>query len=422
MGTILYADRRTDTQYQHVRVYEDHSSPGFSGWGVRTRTTLSTAEAVLCTKYPIPYGTRLARACFMFSAVGAAPVMSIAVWRYSTTDPATIYRVSSFNITAADVDGGVFLPDVKYVVEFDPISIGSGSIPLGTEFYISFYADDCRIYADDSVDDAGALIYTDATNINDPLVIINSRHYSDFTAETVACSFEAWGEVAAWDRVLPGGTVAEVNEDWHDTSFIVTDGWTNKDNIMVDDANFADATEDDSVWIDLGAGLDPAVPWDESALPEDFPDYDVYGVRALKSVHIEGRLMAADSELTISWTAADTTDAPDIMAGWENIATIIPTGATPEGVNITYACPHIARWIKITKQGTTSDEVQFVSVTQIQYPVTDGEFMVDHSDDPHYLWVDNYPSEDKVYKMSLANSAGAESETTNEYTNRINRD
>lgn len=425
MGSILYCERRQDTAYQHIKVYESASTPGFAGWGVRDDRATETMDlAVICEKYPIPAGTRLCRAAFHVGHVDVAEpdkYISVGIWRYNSADPTTIYRETAFNITEEDVTA--FTDDTKYTVEFDVIAVGvgSGTVPTGTEYYISFFGHGVGIAEDTGTADDGAWVHTvPNANINDPTLHISSINTALVPATNSAFSFEVWGAVASWDQVEEGGTITEVNEDWHNASACTTDGWVDCTNVFVDDGNDARATENDSIFIDLANGQIASDHW--LYTNTEFPDYETYGVRALQNIRVVGDFNAADSELTVLWTDIDSSAVPEV--GWQNLVTLAPVGAIfpGEAFDVTTKIPEIARWIKITKTGSTNDNVDYIEITQFSYAVDDGKFYVNHAQTDHYVWVDNYPTEEKVYKTSVANIAGAESATSDEFTNRINKD
>ncbi len=272
MGTINYVNRRTDTNYQHIKIYEANSSPGFGGWGVRQRTAGSTGESIVCNAYKVPAGTRLDHAAFMLGAADGGALsryISVGLWKWTEDNPLEITREEAFNITEDDIDG-TFQKDVKYTVTFDEIVVGAGEgASLGVaRYYISFYGYNVTLYETENVDDDdGAWVYNGAAgyNINNPLVHQAPLALTAFNDLDSAFAFEVWGATNTWDQIDDGGPLFEYNEDWLDAvgvtyPYIISD-WLNEENIIVDDANSAIATGSQSyIAVDLGAGLDPETP------------------------------------------------------------------------------------------------------------------------------------------------------------------
>lgn len=425
MGTIIQARRETDQSYQYCKIYEASANPGIGGWGVRGRDAVDHPGNILCVRYPLTRGTTIESVCFYVSSVGANPrAINIGVWGQSpTVFPTRIYRIGTATITEDEI-GATWASRVGLVttVSIDPILVELPGAPLDMVYYLSFTGDDVNLESGTTTI-GSSLEYTGGVyaDINDPAELIVYLDEADFTDNEEAVSVEAWGRVGTWLRVEQGGTIEEVNTEWQTEGTYYGD-WTNVDNAFVDDA--AVATAEGTLYIDLGGGITPATTWNEvvaggtTAAVYEFPDYDEFGVRALSRFIIRGTVNDAHNTIDIMYCAVDTSSIPGPAAGWENLAQITGAGAFDEE----YPIPQIARWIKIVQAGAVADDVSYIEINQIGYGIDDGRFTVDHTQIQHRFWVDNYPITDEVYKLQVANMAGAESEASSEFTNRINKD
>jgi hypothetical protein len=423
MGTILTANRRTDTFYNHLRVYANSEDPGFYGWGIRRRATSDENLSVICGSYPIVSGGRLGSISFFVDTVdGGVPTPSLyfGVWSL-VAGGATFNRVASslMQITAADV-GGTWTDDTIYTVTFDPISFPV----IAGEYYISFYSDGLYLYETTGTVADGAYEWNGMVptyNINDP-ASPTSQAVIKFNQENNAYSVEAWGSVIDWELFEVGGCVMERAEDWQDPAFCTTDGWTNPTNIYEDDSSVAVSTgAGNSIWLDLGAGVNGN--WNH--LITSFPDYTTQGVRAMVYVRIKGKLEAAGGgSITVEWSE-DNHVAPPAL-GWQNLIQVDFDNHFPgvdQPYDTTAELPEIAKWLKITEAGTNvNDEVEMLECFDISTGVADGIFYVNHSQAIHHMWIDNYATTERVLRITANNIAGAESEASYEFTNRINKD
>lgn len=423
MGTIINARREPDQSYQYCKIYEALVTPSIGGWGVRARDSSASGGNVICVRYPLTRGTILSTVSFIVNGIGVGTPKNlyVGVWGQSPTIyPTRIYRVGTAVISEEDV-GGSFgsIAGIRTTVRIEPILVELPGGALDMQYFLSFTGENVNLEMGTTT--LGSSVeYSGATpNINDPSVEITYIDESEFSDNEEAVSIEAWGRVDKWTRIETGGTIVEDSDEWQ-VAGTYYGSWSNVENTFIDDAS--EATADGRLYIDLGAGIEPAVPWnDESAtLTLDFPDYDEYGVRALCQLTIKGTINDATNELTIMYCDQDTSSIPSPAAGWENLDLISGAGAFDN----TYYIPQIARWIQIvqTTENAATDDVSFIQITQLGYAVEDGKFTVDHSQVIHNFWVDNYPTADAVYKLQVANMAGAESETSTEFTNRINKD
>ena len=431
MGTIITVNKETDVQYNHIKVYKPATgtlSPGYGGWGIRERDEeLPYRTPVLCAAYPIPGGTNVSNVAFMLSSEEGIvdPYVSFGIWRENNLAPLSLTRVAGFKITETDA-GGAWETDVRYTVNFNSIYLTPGSTYT---YYMCVYADGLKLHrTDDGATTDGAMFYDDGilpiiTDIN--LATATTISVSNITDTDAALSAEMWGTVTSWELDLDGGCILEEATDWQNVSACTTDSWTNITNIYDEDAASATCGGNGSrIWIDLGNTLDPVTSWQDLADTTTalFPVYDDQGVRACAQVRIVGEIQVAAGELSVEWSDEDSATKPD--SGWQNLLTISDVGT----FDTTADLPEIARWFKIEEEGTPAVHpaeyslVDYFRVDQFRIAIDDGEFHVDHSADPHHVWVKNYPLADTVYKTSIGNIAGAESETSEEFTNRINKD
>ena len=423
MGTIIMANKEADVQYNHIKVYKPTTgtiSPGYGGWGIRERDEgLAYRAPVLCAAYPIPGGTRVSNVAFMLSDEEgiASPYVSFGIWRENNLAPLVMTRIAGFKIEEGDV--GAWEMDVRYTVNFDSIYLTPSSTYT---YYLCVYGDGLKLHRTNSgATSDGAMFYDDGifpiTDIN--LATATTIDVADLTDTTAAISAEMWGTVTSWEQDLNGGCILEESTDWHDTGITASD-WNDPTSIQEDDANVATSnTTGARIWIDLGDGLDPTTAWEDlpAATRVLFPDYETTGVRACARVYAEGTIDTG-GEISIEWSDIDSTSRP--VSGWQNLLVIDEPGA----FDTTADLPEIARWLKIEEEGSPAinDEISYFRIDQFRVGIDDGEFHVDHSADPHHVWVKNYPLADMVYKTSIGNIAGAESETSEEFTNRINKD
>lgn len=427
MGTIINARREPGQPYQYCKLYEATVVPSIGGWGVRTRDAYAQAGNTICLRYAITRGTILSTVSFMVNGLGIADPKNlyIGVWGNSATvNPTRYYRVAGSVIDVNDI-GGDWADTVGVVttVSIDPILVELPGGPLDMRYFLSFTCENLTLEGGDTTTGSGMQYGGLISNINDMTTPLTYIDVAEFTDDEEATSIEAWGVVNKWTRIELGGTIEEESDEYQ-TAGTYSGDWVNIENAFVDDAAVARATG--TLYIDLGAGIDPAVNWNDivaggTTAYLEFPDYDVYGVRALSRLIIKGTIMDATDEITIMYCDQDTSSIPGPAAGWENLTTISGAGAiSPEE----YVIPQIARWLKLvqTTGNAAFDEISFIQIMQIGYPVEDGKFTVDHSQLIHRFWVDNYPVSDEVYKLQVANMAGAESEASTEFTNRINKD
>jgi len=410
MASVFGVNNIMDTQiYDKIKAYEGVGNIGFCGWGVRDRgEVMNDGITLLCENWRAHPGASISWLRFRIgSYAGGAADIIFSFWQKA---PAALTYTRAGTVTLTEADIAMTPGEYTYALA-TPISFSSVS---GTTCLMAVYTS-ANVHLD-CTDDTGAAearVYAGNASASATFDWDAGVNVKD---STIAASAEAFDAPTTWDQVLDGGCVVQHSTAWQDPAYCTAVGWANPTNIYDDNpATVSTSTggNGSAIYIDLGAGFDPADPWDRHNV---FPDYAAYGVRAVFQMHMSG-VVDADGGLAVSYSDSDSDDVP--VAGWETIYWNDQSDAYDDDITI----PVVARWIKITEVGTSAvDTVSEFSVDIMSTRVTDGSFYVEPSEDPNIVWVESYATEDKVYVMSIGNIAGAESPTSTPVTNRRYRD
>jgi len=416
MGSVYAVANVMDTiNYEHVNRFVGNGNRGFSGWGVRDRGgDLPLNRSVLCQNWTATPGSTVNYIRFRTGAVTGAGTVTFGFW--SLAPGAIQYSLTgSVILNGSEFDTG-WVADTVYVyafttpIRFPNISgttcVMSAFTPTGSLVQLDYTA---------ATGSADSRLYTGDATLSNPFDWKNDPLVSD---SQYAVSAEAFDEPDLWEAMSNGGSMFEVNEDWHNVLYCTSPGagWSNLANIY-DGSGATSATSvggnGSDIYIDLAAGQVASSLWGRGA---SFPDYTVTGVRSVNKISISGQV-AALGTITISYSDKDTSTIPP--AGFESIYWNDTAAVFADIVEI----PVIARWLRISEAGAAiTDTISEIEVIQMEYMVSDGKFYVESSEGKHYVWVENYPSSDKVYKFSVENVCGATSRTSDPITNRMYKD
>jgi len=428
MGSIINAKRNTGELYNHFKCETGEGNLAFSGWGVRDRAGSPglKGNSFLCKANTLAPGATIKYLRFRLAATSTTPDsdhITLGIYRraiddgkmvgnylgYSdpiTIDKALLVKNGYTNGFEADVDYCIELPEKIYLQ------------PTTTEkYYIAFHPHGLKLdYDTDGTEDG-------CSYGNPPAELVGLRQIDPARLAdcNYAISFEVFSEPDEWVRLLEGGSVEIENAAWQDSAYCTTGGptgWTDEEHIYDGLGDAVSVSNGDYIDIDLGAGHSSMPPgWDPQSehAKQYFPDYTVYGVRALTRIVIAGEIVTG-SAITVSIHDHDFATPPSV--GWQPIASFSAVGVLDETISV----PQIARWVRITETGAGGTMINDFNVHQIAYRVTDGRFYSDMANSPHPNWVGNYPGTDRMYRVVAGNMAGGESKPSKPITNRMNLD
>ena len=416
MGSVYAVTNIMDTiNYEHVNCFRGSGNRGFCGWGVRDRGgDLTLNRSVLCQNWAANPGSTINHIRFRTGAVTGAGTIKFAFW--SKAPSAVQYTlVGTVELDGTEFDAG-WVADTIYVytlttpVRFPNVSgatcLMSVYTPTGNLVQLDYTA---------ATGSADARIYTGDATATTSFDWDSGASVAD---SQFAVSAEAFDEPDTWEAITDGASMYEENDDWQNAGDCTSPGagWNNVANIYDGNAGTVSTSVGGNgsvIYIDLGAGQVATDPW---ARGSSFPDYTVSGVRGVRQISISGDV-ALNGTIAVAYSDSDSDTIP--AAGYENIYWNDTVAAFTDDILI----PVIARWLRISQAGTSAaDTIKEVEVYQMQYQVADGKFYVEAEEARHYVWLENYPSADKVFKFSVENVCGATSRTSDPITNRRYKD
>ena len=322
---------------------------------------------------------------------------TFSIWSYE--GGSTFSLVGSEILTVPDAG---WENDTKYLVELVSSIFLSGAVDK--EYYIAIYSGTATLQATDDLPLVRGKIYTGNAAMAGVTIPVPD-------AMRTAVSVEAWGDPASWEKDLVGGAILDYNEDWWSTE---VGDWTTMSNIEVLGGGSAISGAADAVMsIDLADGQVATSIW----YGVSFPDYTTMGVRAIVEIRVVGN-SPSSGKICILFNDTDSDSLP--TSGWANLYEIIGTGST---FDVTIYTPFVARWIRFLETGgKTDDEIDFVQIKYVTTAVTDGEYMVNHAQAYHGVWVDTTPGADVLYRALSKNAWGQTSYISDQFTNRKNKD
>lgn len=328
------------------------------------------------------------------------PDLKVGIWSY--TRGASSYQLVGHESVSAPT--GNWQADTEYYYALvDSIFL---QCSLNTYFYLAFYTDGFTFDCSDDQATVRAAVY-DGDAFALPTVSIPDDY-------SRAISFEAWGEPAGWAQDLEGGALVAVTEDWFGTE--EGDFTGTLSDIEASAGSITAAGNGTYVAVDLADGQIATGHYNADS--DTFPDYSTMGIRAVAEVRVKGN-MPAVGELAVLINTTDSTTLP--TTGWENLGSIDNSGAG--AYDETFDIPVVARWIKIVEvSDTVTNTITQLIVKIATEAVTDGDFPVNHAQDPHGAWVSSSPDADTVWKCRLKNSSGGIGAFSAMRTNRKYRD
>ena len=430
MGAIALIEKDQDVYYNGVYVYNGSGHVGAAGWGVRDRDGVTVSGSTyLSVLYTLPTAMDINYVSFRVqTAAAVGDTVKFSIWKKTST-ATSFTRVQTVTIDQTMVDAqygsGVWgvENDKIYTLELDEaINI----VPeVGFTYYVAVYASGCVL--DRSTGGSINGCYSVAADMSASA----SYLISALTLGNDAVSFECFTEPDSWTRLTDGGAISEENTDWQSGTYVKSNAgeWGTVANIY--DGNPATSSTStangDALYIDISGDntLPTGAAWDPTSfVAASFPDYTVYGVRAMSYIVFTTDLGASGNEVIYIQVndsdVASATPWADITTGWQTMYTISGSNAVSGTVYI----PVIARWVRFVKGGadTNQCDIDEIEIHTIQYSVTDGDFPVNMVNTRHHCWVENYPTAMKIMKAAVKNMAGGIGSPGLPFTNRENVD
>lgn len=398
----------SQAKYEHVVALEGTGS-SFCGWGVRDRGgDAALDKTLLCQNWSADSGTVIEWIRMRTGSAGGAGKFIFAFWQQSISG-GDYTNVGTVTFDENDA-GGAWGVNTNYIFQLEnPIAFASGAVSYCR---MSVYSDAANV----------AVMSAAATGSADSKVVhsdISSSLTYDFDSAgdlDMGASAEAFASPISVRAIEEGGTLNEENANWQNAAACTAVGWTNVANIYGAGVAVSSGGNGAKILIDLDSGGIHIPTWGHN---NEFPDYSLYGVRAVSSIDITYELMLSGG-LSIEYNDTDSNTEP--LGAWEEIFRDVsaPSGAP---ISETIEIPVVARWLRITEIGTSiTDEVTIVNVYQMRLEVTDGKFYVASIDDPHLVWLESYPAQDRLYYFQVKNKAGSSSYVSDPISNRKYKD
>lgn len=409
-------------KYEHIAAAEGDGM-SFCGWGVRNRgSDLTQGNTYLCTTWGADPGTTIEWIRFQ-TGTGAMPGngdITITFWQQNALGGNFTNR-GTVTFTEADTDAGTWAANTVYTFQLDtPISFGTyAASNCFVSVYTSGAADVLQLSSSTTV----------AANTNWVAGDISEQASYDWDSEpqvATAIALEAFSSPTSYTTMTGGGSMTEETTDWQNGTACTASGggagsWTtgvapdDPSGIYTGGANaFSAGGNGSEIIIDLHNGAAYTI-YPGSGYPGSA--YAVYPLAYLEMTYTLNN-PGGTSALSVQYNDDDAAVAP--AGGWEELwRDGDAVGATTE----TIAIPVVARWLKIEQIGTNVlDQVSDFNVYVFEVEVTDGKFYVDANDAIHYVWLDEYPDEDKLYHFQLKNKAGSGSDWSDPISNRRAKD
>lgn len=427
MGNLALIEKNEDVYYNGIYIYGGSGHVGAGGWGVRKRDQAPgvIGVSVLSLLHKPPLESDIKYVSFRVLAAGtpATDEVIFSVWKKA---PTSLFFTQIYSFT---VDQGIIQAQYGSSVTFANNTIFKIELPTALrlyaspnfEYYVAVYSSGCSL--DYDTDGAVNGAYYVAADIS------ASTTYSEaaMTLSDYAVSFECYTEPDSWVQVTYGGAIAEENDDWKSATYCTAVGWGTVANIYDGSLTTSSTStaNGDYILIDVSGDNTLPPPWANVWNPslainqETFPDYTMYGVRALSSMTVVADMGASGNE-KIYVEVSDHDASVSSSIGWQRMFTITGTNAVTE----TFFIPVIARWVRFVKGGadTNQCDIDEVTINTILYDVADGEFPVIMGNDRHHVWVQNYPTGIKIYRALVKNMSGAQGYPGTPFTDRENVD
>lgn len=414
MGSIVQVDKQIGEQYNKLQVYEGSGGVDAAGWGVRERAGTTVGNSYISVINNLLGGENIKYVRFRVD-VTAAPGDEVifSVW-YLDAMSSFFSRMYRYIITEAVVKenygaAAVWANNTEYIIEL-PYAV---NIPFVADrmYYICVYSSGAQLDLDTAGQQNGAY-YKAAADISTN----TTYNVTALTLNDHAVSFEAFSEPDSWVKLEDGGAISLENTDW-ETPVYCTGDWTNLANVY--GAGVAtDITAAHKIVLDVSGDntLPSGKPWPGAGSETSFPDYNIFGVRALHKLVIGGGSSIAAGDV-VDILVSDYDDPGEPTHGWQIIDTLDNTTIFPYTLEI----KAIVRWIKIvhtTFGGGVGVTIDDIIVNDIAYRIQDGDFPVDVLESFHHIWVENYPTSVAIRKLRTGNMSGGFSEYDKPFTNR----